>query len=115
VDGIAMPWALLYRRVSDSLACARQVLASPALVVAQRYVSNPLLIDGYKFDLRLYLIISSVRPVHVEIYTEGLVRRSLTMLLRSAAQCSAHCGKHSTRCSLDDSKCACESEYCATL
>ncbi len=89
-----MPWALLYRRVSGSLACARQVLASPALVVAQRYVSNPLLVDGYKFDLRLYLIISSVRPVHVEIYTEGLVRHSLTMLLRSAVQCPLWQAQH---------------------
>ncbi|KAK2162703.1 hypothetical protein LSH36_93g04010 [Paralvinella palmiformis] len=42
--------------------------------VVQQYISNPLLISGYKFDLRLYVIVPSFHPLQVYIYEEGLVR-----------------------------------------
>jgi tubulin polyglutamylase TTLL2 len=44
--------------------------------VVQRYVTNPMLIGGYKFDLRLYACIPSFRPLCVYLYREGLVRFS---------------------------------------
>lgn len=42
--------------------------------VVCKYVSNPLLIDGFKFDLRVYVAITSIHPLRIYIYNEGLVR-----------------------------------------
>ena len=41
--------------------------------VAQRYISNPLLIGGRKFHLRLYLVITNLQPLRVLLHKEGLV------------------------------------------
>lgn len=43
-------------------------------VIIQKYLPNPYLIDGHKFDLRIYVLVSGVDPLRVYIYEEGLVR-----------------------------------------
>ncbi|KAL9647763.1 hypothetical protein ABK040_001373 [Willaertia magna] len=42
--------------------------------VVQHYIPNPLLIYGYKFDLRIYILITSYHPLKAYIYKKGLVR-----------------------------------------
>ena len=46
------------------------------IMVIQRYITNPLLMDGFKFDLRLYILITSFNPLEAFIYKEGFARLS---------------------------------------
>ncbi|XP_077973438.1 uncharacterized protein LOC120338301 isoform X2 [Styela clava] len=43
-------------------------------VIVQKYISSPLLISGYKFDLRIYVCVPSFHPLTIYIYQEGIVR-----------------------------------------
>lgn len=46
-----------------------------ALLIVQQYISNPcLLFNGSKFDLRVYVLVTSFNPLRIFIYEEGLVR-----------------------------------------
>jgi tubulin polyglutamylase TTLL4 len=39
-----------------------------------RYLSKPYLINGKKFDLRIYVFISSFDPLRIYLFEDGLTR-----------------------------------------
>ena len=45
-------------------------------LVVQKYIENPLLIDGRKFDIRAYMIVVCMKP-YLVLYQPGYVRMSL--------------------------------------
>jgi tubulin polyglutamylase TTLL4 len=42
--------------------------------LASKYVCKPHLINGFKYDLRVYVLVSSYDPLRVYVYNDGLVR-----------------------------------------
>ena len=43
-------------------------------ILASKYIANPHLINGLKYDLRVYVLVSSYNPLKVYMYDDGLVR-----------------------------------------
>uniref|UniRef100_A0A915PNE5 Tubulin--tyrosine ligase-like protein 5 n=1 Tax=Setaria digitata TaxID=48799 RepID=A0A915PNE5_9BILA len=63
-------------------------LGSPMLV--SRYIENPYLLNGHKFDLRLYVLVTSFYPLVAYMYSEGLARFASEKYSSSAKSYEQH-------------------------
>jgi len=69
--------------------------------VVQEYMNNPLLLDGYKFDLRLYVLVTRLNPLEVHICKEGMARFSTEKYEQPSEQNVWHVAMHLTNYSLN--------------
>ena len=42
--------------------------------MVSRYINNPHLLNKHKYDLRLYVLVTSFDPLKIYLYNDGLVR-----------------------------------------
>ncbi|XP_071413902.1 tubulin polyglutamylase TTLL5 isoform X2 [Pithys albifrons albifrons] len=72
------PW--IVKPVASSRGRGVYLINHPSQIVVEdnilvsRYISNPLLIDDFKFDVRLYVLVTSYDPLVIYLYEEGLAR-----------------------------------------
>ncbi|XP_075048148.1 tubulin polyglutamylase TTLL5 isoform X2 [Mixophyes fleayi] len=82
------PW--IVKPVASSRGRGVYLINSPSQIsledniLVSRYISNPLLIDGFKFDVRLYVLITSYDPLVIYLYEEGLTRFATVRYDRTA-------------------------------
>ncbi|CAF1222750.1 unnamed protein product [Rotaria sordida] len=59
-----------------SICCDYKRIQSMDNYIIQEYIREPYLIEGFKFDIRIYALITSCDPLRVFIFNNGLVRIS---------------------------------------
>jgi tubulin polyglutamylase TTLL4 len=63
--------------------------------VVQRYLADPLLVNGFKVDLRLYVVCTSFDPLKVFLYNDGLARFATEPYSVDATSTYAHITNYS--------------------
>mmetsp|Transcript_107783 Transcript_107783/g.300433 ORF Transcript_107783/g.300433 Transcript_107783/m.300433 type:complete len:709 (+) Transcript_107783:151-2277(+) len=82
--------------------CATECRDKDQSAVVQRYISRPMLIDGFKFDLRLYFLVCGKPPeggsldLRMFLFRDGLVRLCTTQYAPPTAETMNHRCMHLT-------------------
>ena len=82
-------------------------------VIVQRYIPNPLLINGLKFDLRFYVSVMSLDPLRIYLFNNGLVRLA-TSPYKDNLETPKNIEAHLTNFSITIGKCRI-SNRCSTI
>ncbi|XP_059047836.1 tubulin polyglutamylase TTLL13-like [Achroia grisella] len=70
-------------------------------LICQVYLSKPYLVDGYKFDIRVYTLITSCDPLRIFVYNEGLVRFATSRYADPSANNTTNVFMHLTNYALN--------------
>ncbi|EER03778.1 hypothetical protein Pmar_PMAR025149, partial [Perkinsus marinus ATCC 50983] len=73
----------------------------PSKAVIQRYISDPLLLDGCKCDLRMFLLITRTQPLKA-YFARGYVRRTLSEYCSDITNRCAHLTNQAVQKKLGD-------------
>lgn len=65
---------ILFFKLRISLIRNGDKLPSQDHLIVQEYIEKPFLMEGYKFDLRVYILVTSCDPLKIFLYHDGLVR-----------------------------------------
>jgi len=82
--------------------CATECREKDQAAVVQRYISRPMLIEGFKFDLRLYFLVCGKLPegggldLRMFLFRDGLVRLCTTQYAPPTAETMNHRCMHLT-------------------
>ena len=53
---------------------SKQRISKKEGILASKYIENPHLLNGLKYDLRVYVLVTQFNPLKIYIYNDGLVR-----------------------------------------
>ena len=73
-DGGAQGRGILLTRSYERVVSTQTKEGRDKQLLVQDYLRSPLLIDGLKFDLRVYLLVTSVTPLRIRLFDDGLCR-----------------------------------------
>lgn len=62
------------KKWSKDKASAQQVPHTKDVYIISKYIPDPLLIGGKKFDLRMYVLVTSYKPLKAYVHTQGFCR-----------------------------------------
>lgn len=65
-----------------SVLCATRLILIDSGYIISKYIQNPHLINGYKYDLRIYILVTSFDPLVIYMYKNGLIKRNCTFCHR---------------------------------
>ena len=65
-------------------------------VVVQKYITKPKLIDGLKFDMRVFVLITNLQPLRLYLYRDGLARFATEKFEEPSEENLSHFYKHLT-------------------
>ena len=91
------------------------IARSDSQFVAQRYIARPMLIDNKKFDLRLYVLVTSCDPLRVYLFRDGLCRLCTVDFVQPAEGGSADGGDIAGKTAGKKGKAAHLKDRCAHL
>lgn len=70
-------------------------------LLISRYIDRPFLVNGLKFDLRIYVLVTSFYPLIVYVYSDGLTRFAVNKYDEKNSKDYSNVNTHLTNYSLN--------------